>query len=60
MYDRHWMIVTDSGVCLTQKREPRLCHIKPSLDLNKGVLSLTAPGTYWPNVVQIFLWFKNF
>ena len=44
LYDRHWMIVTDSGVCLTQKREPRLCLIKPSVDLFSKHLSITAPG----------------
>lgn len=44
LYDRHWMIVTDSGVCLTQKREPRLCLIKPTLDLTSRILSVTAPG----------------
>ena len=44
LYDRHWMIVTDSGVCLTQKREPRLCLIKPTLDLTGRILSVTAPG----------------
>ena len=44
LYDRQWMIVTDSGVCLTQKREPRLCLIKPSVDLSSKILSITAPG----------------
>ena len=44
LYDRQWMIVTDSGVCLTQKREPRLCLIKPSVDLPSKILSITAPG----------------
>lgn len=28
MYDRQWMIVNHSGVCLTQKQEPRMCLIK--------------------------------
>lgn len=45
LYDRQWMIVAESGICLTQKREPRLCLIKPTLDLPHDVLSVTAPGT---------------
>lgn len=44
LYDRQWMIVTDSGVCLTQKRETRLCLIKPVLDLVSEIISVTAPG----------------
>jgi len=44
LYDRQRMIVTDLGVCLTQKREPRLCLIKPSVDLLSKILSVTAPG----------------
>ena len=44
MYDRHWMIVNNSGVCLSQKRESMMCLIKPHIDLNAGVMKLTYPG----------------
>ena len=27
--DRIWMVVNSHGVCLSQKREPRLCQILP-------------------------------
>ncbi|XP_061178018.1 molybdenum cofactor sulfurase-like [Saccostrea echinata] len=40
LYDREWMIVSDNGVAISQKREPRLCLIKPSIDLLKGTLTL--------------------
>lgn len=36
--------MTDSGVCLTQKREAKMCLIKPLLDLRNGTLSVTATG----------------
>ncbi|XP_014670764.1 PREDICTED: molybdenum cofactor sulfurase-like isoform X2 [Priapulus caudatus] len=45
LYDRQWMVVTDAGIVLTQKRESRLCLIKPRLDLLAGVLWLTFPDT---------------
>ncbi|KAL0269311.1 UNVERIFIED_CONTAM: hypothetical protein PYX00_007094 [Menopon gallinae] len=40
-YDREWMIVEETGVCLTQKKEPRMCLILPKLDLEKNTLTLT-------------------
>lgn len=43
-YDRRWMITTESGVALTQKNEPRLCLIKPIIDLEKKKLILTFKG----------------
>ncbi|XP_064644455.1 molybdenum cofactor sulfurase-like [Lineus longissimus] len=44
MYDRGWMIVNQHGTCLSQKREPKLCLIKPYLDLNENLLVLTIEG----------------
>ncbi|XP_045209996.2 molybdenum cofactor sulfurase-like [Mercenaria mercenaria] len=44
LYDREWMIVTESGIAMSQKRESRLCLIKPSIDLNKNHLLLDFPG----------------
>jgi len=44
LYDRSWMVVNRHGVCLSQKREPRLCQILPGVHLSSGRLSLRAPG----------------
>ena len=44
VYDREWMVTTETGVCLSQKREPRLCLIKPEVDLKGGKLRLRAEG----------------
>lgn len=43
-YDREWVIVNQSGAYLSQKRESRLCLIKPSIDLKSNVLRIEAPG----------------
>ncbi|EDO48957.1 predicted protein, partial [Nematostella vectensis] len=43
-YDRQWMVITESGACVSQKREPKLCLIKPSIDQESGLLLLDAPG----------------
>ncbi|XP_062591879.1 molybdenum cofactor sulfurase-like [Saccostrea cucullata] len=40
LYDREWMIVSDNGVAISQKREPKLCLIKPSIELSQGTLTL--------------------
>ncbi|XP_024084503.1 molybdenum cofactor sulfurase isoform X2 [Cimex lectularius] len=44
MYDRQWMITNSYGVALTQKREPRMCLIKPVIDTTLGKLHLTSEG----------------
>lgn len=43
-YDREWMIVSSSGVCLTQKQETKLCLLMPIIDLKNNVLKLNFPG----------------
>lgn len=43
-YDRLWMIVNSSGVCVTQKHNRRLCLIKPHIDLKNSILTLTYEG----------------
>lgn len=43
-YDREWMIVNEARAYLGQKRESRLCLIKPSIDLKRNVLRMEAPG----------------
>lgn len=45
-YDRHWMIVNSSGVCITQKRNKNLCLIRPKIDLKRNTLNLEFPGTH--------------
>lgn len=46
-YDREWMIVKRSGICLTQKLKPTLCMINPKLDLVNKTLTLTyGAGRY--------------
>ncbi|NWU97734.1 MOCOS sulfurase, partial [Upupa epops] len=44
LYDRNWMIVNQNGVCLTQKQEPRLCLVYPSIDLKQNVMVIRAEG----------------
>ncbi|ESO86189.1 hypothetical protein LOTGIDRAFT_235545 [Lottia gigantea] len=43
LYDRHWMIVSEAGVTISQKREPRLCLIKPFIDLHNNSIYLQYP-----------------
>lgn len=42
-FDREWMIVSESGVTVSQKREPKLCLIKPQIDLVRKCLILRYP-----------------
>ncbi|XP_061305052.1 molybdenum cofactor sulfurase isoform X4 [Pezoporus flaviventris] len=44
LYDRNWMVVNQNGVCITQKQEPRLCLINPSIDLKKKIMVIQAEG----------------
>ncbi|XP_052212414.1 molybdenum cofactor sulfurase-like [Dreissena polymorpha] len=52
LYDREWMIVMETGIALTQKREYRLCLLRPSIDLLSGQLILAFPGM---NVLRLSL-----
>lgn len=45
LYDRQWVIVNEAGAAITQKRESKLCLIKPKIDLSKNLLVLTYEGT---------------
>lgn len=45
MYDRNWVIVNEAGAALTQKREPKLCMIRPRIDLIARKLILEYHGT---------------
>ncbi|NXA33940.1 MOCOS sulfurase, partial [Eudromia elegans] len=44
LYDRNWMVVNQNGVCMTQKQEPRLCLIHPSIDLKQNIMIIQAEG----------------
>lgn len=44
LYDREWMVVSSSGALLTQKQEPKLHLIHPSIDLDRQTLTLMAAG----------------
>ncbi|KAJ8036017.1 Molybdenum cofactor sulfurase [Holothuria leucospilota] len=43
-YDRLWMIVNEAGVFISQKRNPKMCLIKPTINLKEGLLTLHADG----------------
>ncbi|TNN44555.1 Molybdenum cofactor sulfurase [Liparis tanakae] len=44
LHDRGWMVVNGNGVCLSQKRETRLCLVRPRVLLPSNELLLQAPG----------------
>uniref|UniRef100_A0A8C3J3A5 Molybdenum cofactor sulfurase n=1 Tax=Calidris pygmaea TaxID=425635 RepID=A0A8C3J3A5_9CHAR len=44
VYDRNWMVVNQNGVCMTQKQEPRLCLVNPSIDLERKIMVVQAEG----------------
>ncbi|KAA0717773.1 Molybdenum cofactor sulfurase [Triplophysa tibetana] len=44
LYDRFWMVVNENGVCLSQKREPKLCLIQPVICLASNTLQLKVSG----------------
>ncbi|KAJ8947944.1 hypothetical protein NQ314_008523 [Rhamnusium bicolor] len=43
-YDREWMIINPSGICLTQKHNKKLCLIKPEINVKKKILKLRFKG----------------
>ncbi|XP_070772305.1 molybdenum cofactor sulfurase [Enoplosus armatus] len=44
LYDRGWMVVNGNGVCMSQKRDARLCLIRPQVHLPSNKLLLQASG----------------
>uniref|UniRef100_T1ISR7 Molybdenum cofactor sulfurase n=1 Tax=Strigamia maritima TaxID=126957 RepID=T1ISR7_STRMM len=46
LYDREWVVVDANGVTLTQKKEPRLCFIRPEIDLENRLLHLHSEGRH--------------
>eukprot|EP00727_Mastigamoeba_balamuthi_P010822 m51a1_g6362 putative molybdenum cofactor sulfurase-like (808) ;mRNA; f:105091-107808 len=43
-YDREWAVVDDDGKPLTMKLFPRLCFVRPAIDLDSNSLRVEAPG----------------
>ncbi|KAL0129432.1 hypothetical protein PUN28_001598 [Cardiocondyla obscurior] len=43
-YDREWMIIASSGICLTQKHYTNLCLLKPIIFREQNIMKLTYPG----------------
>ncbi len=39
------MVVTEAGVCVSQKRAAHLCLLQPAIDEDTGILTLSYPGT---------------
>ena len=42
-FDRLFMVVTDSGVCVSQKRAPQLCTVQPTISSSLQHLILSHP-----------------
>ncbi len=38
------MVVGERGVALSLKQEPKLCHVRPTVDLATETLTLSAAG----------------
>jgi hypothetical protein len=56
LYDRNWVVVSDTGVCMTQLEEPKLCLIRPYVDLQKGTMSLLYAGKLIPHQWSVILY----
>ncbi|GFO22945.1 molybdenum cofactor sulfurase [Plakobranchus ocellatus] len=44
LYDREWVLVTDAGVTIGQKRIPQICMLTPHIDLETRRFTLFFPG----------------
>lgn len=44
LYDRNWAVVSESGICMTQLQEPKLCLVRPYIDLQKRIMTLVYAG----------------
>ena len=44
LYDHEWMVVSESGSCITQKQASMMCLILPEVSLATGMLILRAEG----------------
>lgn len=44
LYDREWILVTDAGVTIGQKKIPQICMLTPHIDLETRRFTLFFPG----------------
>ncbi|CAM9804083.1 unnamed protein product, partial [Phaeothamnion confervicola] len=44
LHDREWAIADHTGRALRLKEAPMMCHIRPRVDLDAGIMTVTAPG----------------
>jgi molybdenum cofactor sulfurtransferase len=49
LYDREWSLIDDSGAYINQKKMPQLCFIRPHIDLESGIMTVSAQDM--PNLV---------
>lgn len=59
LYDRNWMVVNQNGVCITQKQEPKLCLINPSIDLKQKIMVIQAEGKWTISFFPVCYWCKT-
>ena len=55
-WDREWMIINERGACLSQKQEPRLSLIRPSIDLKTEMMTLTVTGNYIRVYIYMYMY----
>ncbi|BDA46796.1 probable molybdenum cofactor sulfurase [Coccomyxa sp. Obi] len=53
LYDREWALVDAEGVALTQKKLPRLATVRPTLNMDAGIMEVHAPGMAKPCIVPL-------
>ena len=44
LYDRAWALVDAHGRAVTQKSYPKLALVQPAINLQEGVMLVSAPG----------------
>lgn len=54
LYDRNWVVISESGICMTQLQEAKLCMVRPYIDVKKGTMTLVYAGKL--NVFLIYLY----
>ncbi|KAJ5550412.1 hypothetical protein N7461_005110 [Penicillium sp. DV-2018c] len=53
-WDREWCLIHQgTGAALNQKRYPRMCLIRPSIELERGVLRITCGAIAAPDQVSL-------
>ncbi|KAI9776706.1 MAG: hypothetical protein M1839_009433 [Geoglossum umbratile] len=58
--DREWCIVhLDTGTALSRKRYPKMAKIRPSIDLERGVLVISAPHNEQPELKISLSWLSH-